>query len=113
MAKDIHDIDVQYQEKDTEIWLASDRPTGLFHIRSLEVKEADEIGTDEFPKFGEFLPVAKGDVAGYVQLTTHLVDHLQQEEAQEGGEFRVNNVVEDEDGYFWDCTPVVNPGDEE
>ena len=107
MARDIHDIEVQYQEKDSEIWLASDRPTGLFYIRSTDVVDADDIGTDDFPKYGEFMAVSKGDVAGYLQLTTHLVDHLQEHEAQEGDEFRVNNVVEDDDGYFWDVTPLV------
>ena len=110
MSKDLHDIEVRGDEKETEIWLASDRPTGLFHIRSLDVKEADEIGTDEFPKYGEFLPVGKGQTAGYLQLTAYLIDYLQDEEAEEGDQFRVNEVVQYEDGgYFWDCTPVVDP----
>ena len=114
MVRDLHDIEVQGDEKESEIWLASDSPTGLFHIRSLDVKEADEIGTDGFPKYGEFLPVGKGDVKGYLQLTAHLVEHLQEEEAEAGDQFRVNRVVESDEGaydggYWWDVTPVVDP----
>ena len=108
MVRDLHDIEVQTDEKDSEIWLASDRPTGVYHIRSTDIKEADEIGTDDFPRYGEFLPVAKGDVNGYLQLTAHLVEHLQEQEAQDGDEFKVTNVVEGDDGgYWWDCSSLV------
>ena len=110
MVRDLHDIEVGSDEKDTEIWLASDNPTGLFHIRSTDIKEADEIGTDDFPRYGEFLPVGKGQTAGYLQLTAYLIEYLQDEEAEEGDQFRVNKVVEyDDGGYWWDCTPVVDP----
>ena len=110
MARDIQDIEVRADEKETEIWLAADNPTGLFHVRSTDVVDADEIGTDEFPQYGEFLPVGKGEVAGYLQLTAYLIEYLQDEEVEEGSQFRVNEVVQyDDGGYWWDLTPVVDP----
>ena len=112
MVRNLHDMEVQTDEKDSEIWLASDRPTGLFYIRSTEVVDAEEIGTDDFPKYGEFMAVSKGDTAGYLQLTAHLIEHLQEHEAQQGDEFKVTNVVEGNDGgYWWDASPVVDGGD--
>ena len=86
-------------DRDREVFLFNDAPDGVWiRIDSAELVEADEIGTDEFPQYGTFLPVAVADgndeIPSYLEIPRRvakkLVDRLPAD-SREGEWFRLSN----------------------
>lgn len=85
-----------------EVVLARDL-TGAYVLGSLELVPASELGTDEFPKYGDFLPVqsATGNMNDlYLECPAFLAQGLLDGDAEVGDEFRVRDVAKVEGGRW-------------
>lgn len=95
-----------------EVVLARDL-TGAYVLGSLELLPASDLGTDEFPQYGDFLPVqaATGNMEDmYLECPAFLAQGLLDGDAEPGDEFRVKGVTKVEGGR-WNGTVTVNKDD--
>lgn len=100
-----------------EIRLARDS-RGTYRMESDELVEADELGTEDFPKFGDFLPV---DVIGggpeselvddaYLEVPGSLAKVLVSMEILPGDCFEITNVRKNASGEWqYSVSEVPDP----
>lgn len=76
-----------------------------FRVRSLELDPANEVGTDAFPQYGDWLAVeelrdgaALGDV--HVECPRGLAAELVEQEADEGDAFAIHSVEKTANGEW-------------
>lgn len=99
-------------DDDTEFVLARDLP-GAYVLAGLELEPADDLGTDEFPQYGDFLPVqrATGNMeALMLECPGFLASELVEQNAEPGDEFRVK-AVDKVEGGRWNGTVTVTTDD--
>ena len=100
-----------------EVRLANDS-IGLYKLESDDIVEADEIGTDEFPKYGDFVEVsisnggreASWDEIGYVEIPGDLAKQLVDQGVGVGDCFRVQSCRKNGAGqWVYDVIAVDDP----
>lgn len=90
-----------------EVRLARDS-MGLYKIDDDELVPADEIGTDEFPQYGDFLPCLTSsggrdpswNMEVFVECPSSLAKQLVDMEIGTGDAFRINSVRKGPDGSW-------------
>jgi hypothetical protein len=95
------------QQGGDSVYLASDS-NGVYRLESDEVVEADEIGTDEFPKYGDFIRVKESyggdppswDETAFLELTSALAIELN-DTIDVGDAFRIRRPPHKDENGEW------------
>lgn len=81
---------------------------GTLRVESTELEPAEDVGTDKYPQYGDWMPVTRvidgiehGD--SYVETPQGLAKRLVDHGVEEGTEFVVTAVQKTRDG-IWDVT---------
>lgn len=100
-----------------DVRLANDS-IGLYRLETDDVIEADEIGTDDFPKYGDFVKVsmsngganASWDSKGYVEIPGDLAKQLVEQGVEPGDCFRIRSTRKNGSGeWVYDVIAVDDP----
>ena len=96
-----------------DVDLARQSAPGLYRLESRDLTPADEIGTDEFPQYGDFLPVDTVNGWQYIECPANLAKWLVEEGVETGDAFRIVSVrkVDGEWKYDADSEPDNVPDD--
>lgn len=83
----------------------ADETAGRFELESLELDPADEVGTDQFPQYGDWLPVTRyidgmehGDM--HLECPRGLAKELVAAEIEAGDVFAVTDSTKGLDGEW-------------
>ena len=103
-----------------ELYPAS-KSMGLYRLESMEEVPAEEIGTDEFPQYGDWVSVTKArqidgvvewDEEAYIELPTDLDRQLRDLDVEVGTVFRIQTVQKDREGTWqYSVTEETDPVD--
>jgi len=99
-----------------DVFLAK-QSTGLYRLASLEVVDADEIGTDEFPKYGDFIECQTSnggadpswDETVYVELPGDLAKKLTENGVEPDDAFRILSQQKDHSSGEWSFEIDADP----
>lgn len=97
-------------EESPDVTLIGDAQYSGYRLRDTELKPADELtDEDEFPEYGDFLPVGGGDFPEmWIECPQSLAQGLVELDLEPGDEFRITEAVKR--NGTWDVT--VEPGAE-
>lgn len=102
-----------------DVYLARNADRMTFRLESRDTVPYDEIGTDSFPQYGDFVPVGvwhppeERFVEGcYLECTRELAKVLIDYGIETGDVFKIDAVDKDGDG-IWRYTVSVDPAHDE